>query len=376
MPAGTLKTLQDCEDFIQGCMIYGTGGGGSPEFGRKLLSEALADGCPLQWVDVEDIPEEILSTSVAGMGSIAPVTEETLQKIKEFELVSQPHLKMIQGALEELQDYIGKSVGCIVPVELGASNTPVPLVTGARLGIPVIDGDYGGRAAPDAMQFMPFLHKKDAWPATFVDTWGDVTIVKRAQNPYIFERIGKMLSIASFYGTMMAVYVYPVSEMKTMLVRGTLTKCFQVGKAVRYARENGADPVEAIVKETGGWRLFDGRVEKKEWEDRDGYMFGTHMIKGSGKNAGQTLSVWYKNENHVTWLDGKPWACSPDLISIVSREGGEGRTNTLIQEGEEVSVVGMKGLPCFRTEDALNHAFGPRYFGFDIDYKPVEQLVG
>jgi DUF917 family protein len=376
MPTGVLSTKQDCEDFIQGCLIYGTGGGGSPELGRRLLYEALEEGLTLRWVDAEDISDEVLTASVGGIGSIAPITEKTQKTIEDYGLEELEGFSPINEALKELQEYVEMDVGCIVPVELGASNTPVPLVTGARFGIPVVDGDYGGRAAPDGMQFMPFMHHKDACPAVFVDKWGDVTIVKRAQNSYMLERIGKMLAIAGFVGAMMAVYAYPAPEMKELLVRGTLTNCFRVGRAIRAARENGRDPVDAILAETGGWRLFEGTVENKDWEDLDGYMYGTIRIKGSGKNAGQKLDVWFKNENHVTWLDGKPWVCSPDLISIVDRCSGEGRTNTMIDRDEEVVVLGMKGLPCFRTEWALKHACGPQYFGFDIDYSPIEKYVG
>mgnify|MGYP001138008892 CR=1 FL=1 len=376
MPTGVLTTKQDCEDFIQGCLIYGTGGGGSPEVGRRLLDEALKEGLTLKWVDAEDIPDETLTASVGGMGSIAPITEKTIKTIKKFGLVELPGFSPMSEALNELQAYVGKKVECIVTIELGASNTPTPLVTGARYGIPVVDGDYGGRAAPDGMQFMPYIHHKDACPVVFVDKWGDVTIVRRVQNTCILERIGKMLSMAGFVGAMMAVYAYPAPEMKNLLVRGTLTKCFRVGQAIRAARENGLDPVDAILAETGGWRLFEGTVEKKDWEDLDGYMYGTISIKGSGKHAGQKLEVWFKNENHVTWLDGKPWVCSPDLISIVNRDSGEGRTNTMIDKGEEVAVLGMKGLACFRSEWALEHAFGPKYFGFDIEYSPIERIVG
>jgi DUF917 family protein len=62
---------------------------------------------------------------------------------------------------------------------------------------------------------------------------------------------------------MMAFYTYPAPEMKKMLVRGTLTKCFQVGQAIRTAKENGKDPIDAILAETGGWWLFEGVVEKR-----------------------------------------------------------------------------------------------------------------
>ena len=100
-------------------------------------------------------------------------------------------------------------------------------------------------------------------------------------------------------------------------------------------------------------------MENKDWEDLDGYMYGTIHIKESGKNAGQYMKIWFKNENHVTWLDGNPWVCSPDLITIVDRQSGERKTNTIITRDDEIAVPGMKGLSCFRTEWALKHAFGP-----------------
>jgi len=38
-------------------------------------------------------------------------------------------------------------------------------------------------------------------------------------------------------------------------------------------------------------------------------------------------------------------------------------------------VVGIKGLEAFRSERGLAAA-GPRYFGFDIDYVPIEEQMG
>ena len=43
MPYGKLETLQDCQDFIEGCLFMGTGGGGDVEWGMGMLREALAD---------------------------------------------------------------------------------------------------------------------------------------------------------------------------------------------------------------------------------------------------------------------------------------------------------------------------------------------
>jgi DUF917 family protein len=84
--------------------------------------------------------------------------------------------------------------------------------------------------------------------------------------------------------------------------------------------------------------------------------------------------VWFKNENHVSWLDGDPWICSPDLLTLAYPDG-RGTSNSTLAAGEAVVAVGIKGLEAFRSEFGLNQASGPRYFGFDIDYVPIEKII-
>jgi hypothetical protein len=375
MPRGKLETLQDCEDLVNGCLFMGTGGGGSVEWGMGMLRGALQDGVPLEWVDADEIPDDAWTVTPYGMGSIAPVSQDILDEIEKLGLEDKYGDRSMEQAVEELGAYLGEPIGCLVAAELGAGNTPAPLVTGARLGIPVVDGDYSGRAIPDEMQGTPYLYGKHSWPFSSVDKWGNVAIVKETANPHMLERIGKMLAVAAFGNTTIAATPLPGSEMKDILVRGTLTQSLAIGRAIREAREQGLDPVDAALDVTGGWRVFEGVVIDKEWEDRGGYMFGTTTIEGTGEHEGHTLKVWFKNENHVSWLDGEPWICSPDLLTLAYRETGQGTTNTLIKEGDEVVAAGMKGLEAFRTEFGLNEASGPRYFGFDIDYVPIEELV-
>jgi DUF917 family protein len=375
MPRGKLQNLQDGEDLIHGCLFMGTGGGGSVRWGMNMLKSALEEGLSVEWVDVDDIPDEALTVTPYGMGSIAPVTQETLDEIERMGLVDRFGDRSMEEAVKELGRYLGKPIGCLVAAELGAGNTPAPLVTGARLGIPVVDGDYAGRAVPDEMQSTPYLHGKHSWPFASVDQWGNVAIVRYTVSPQMLERIGKMLAVAAYGKTTIAGTPLSGWEMKQVLVRGTLTKCLTLGRAMRQAREKGQDPIDAGLAVAGGWRLFQGVVTGKDWEDRDGYMFGTTHVRGTGDYEGQTLDVWFKNENHVSWLNGKPWVCSPDLVSLIYPGSGEGTSNTLVKEDEEVVAVGMKGLEAFRTEFGLNRASGPRYFGFDIDYVPIEVLM-
>jgi DUF917 family protein len=339
-----------------------------------MLKKALADGIPLEWVDVEDIPDDVWTVTPYGMGSIAPVKQETLDEIERSGLEDRYGDRSMEEAVKELGNYLGKPIGCLVAAELGAGNTPAPLVTGARLGIPVVDGDYAGRAIPDEMQGTPYLYGKHSWPFASVDKWGNIAIVKYTTNPHMLERIGKMLAVAAYGSTTMAATPLPGHEMKDILVPGTLTRCLALGRGMRQAREAGRDPIDAALEATGGWRLFEGTVTGKDWEDRGGYMFGTTHLQGTGDYEGQTLDVWFKNENHVSWLNDEPWVCSPDLVTLAYRDG-EGTTNTLIKKGDRIVAVGIKGLEAFRTEFGLNEASGPRYFGFDIDYTPIEELM-
>ncbi len=374
MPAGRIANLQDAEDLILGCLILGTGGGGKPERGLQVFKAALEEGLELRWVDVDDIPDDALTVQPYGMGSVAPVTNETLEEIKSAGLKEEYPLTSMMEAVKELGVYLGKPITCIVPAEPGASNLPEPLVVGARLGIPVVDGDYAGRCIPEEMQTTPFLYGKHSYPFSAVDRWGNVTICKRTQNPLMLERIGKFLAVAAFGNTSMASTALSGKEMKEIVVRGTVTASLEIGRAIRTAREKGRNPVEAVLKVVGGWRLFEGILSKKWWEDRDGYMFGTVEIDGTGEYKGHSLKVWFKNENHVSWLDGKPYVCSPDLLTLCYPDGS-GTVNTTIAEGESVVAIGIKGVEAFRSQYGLDHASGPRYFGFDIDYVPVEDLA-
>jgi DUF917 family protein len=374
MPRRHLSTMQECEDLISGGLFMGTGGGGPAESGREGLAAALEEGLKIEWVDADDISDDAWSVSPYGMGTIAPTSTETLAEIARLGLVDRLGYRSIEAAVREMEEYAQVKIGALVSIELGPSANALTLVTGARLAIPVVDGDYAGRAVPEEMQGTPYLYGKAGWPFTTVDRWGNVCIVKKASGLPMMERIGKMISVAAFGECDMAAYLLSGREMKEIVVRDTLTKSLELGRTIRQARERGEDPVAASVDFTGGWLLFEGEVAEKEWEDREGYMFGTTHIEGKGEFKGHTFKVWFKNENHISWLDNRPFITSPDLVVIVERQTGQGITNTLVEAGQEVAVIGVKGLEAFRSMKGLAGA-GPRYFGFEFDYVPIEERM-
>jgi len=70
MSTKTLRTEQDCPDFLTGLKLLETGGGGSTTAGMEMLSTALAEGLTPSWVDAADLPDDVFTCTTFGFGLI------------------------------------------------------------------------------------------------------------------------------------------------------------------------------------------------------------------------------------------------------------------------------------------------------------------
>ncbi len=80
-----------------------------------------------------------------------------------------------------------------------------------------------------------------------------------------------------------------------------------------------------------------------------------------------------KNENHILWKNGKPYATSPNLITVIDTDTGRPVLNSHLKDGLNVSIVVSPIHDKYLTEEALE-VFSPRYFGFDFDYIPFDEV--
>jgi DUF917 family protein len=208
-----------------------------------------------------------------------------------------------------------------------------------------------------------------------VDYYGDVTYLKDAQHNKMAERLGKFIASASFGSVGCAGIVLTGRDVMEIAVPGTLSECLVIGRTIREAGEEGLDPVQAVVDGLDqAWVLFRGTIVGREWEDRDGYMWGEHEIEGTDAFSGQHLRLWFKNENHMSWLNGEPYVASPDLLEVVDPQTGEPLSNTYMEKGQTVAVIGVRRRPQFDNEKGVE-VLGPRHWGFDVDFRPIERLL-
>ncbi len=369
-----IRGENDLEDFLRGTNFLSASGGGEPSVQRTLLQDDMKRGLTLDWTAIDDLDPEALICTACFSGSIAPEVFEASPEadlIAGGERLERPMVESIRALEEEL----GKPIAGVCSIEIGGINTPAVLDAAANLGIAMVDGDYAGRAIPELHATTPHLFGVEVLPWASVDEYGNRIIIRRAASNAFAERIGKHLAQASFGLIGCALVALPAREVKRIFVPGTISESLQVGRAIREAREAGGDPVAAAARALGGWVLFTGTITARTWENT-GYLEGFHEIAGEGSFTGHDMKVWFKNENHLSWLDGREYAASPDLIEVCDAETGEPLVNTYIKVGDRVSVVGAQRRDVWDSEAGLA-TLGPAHFGWsDFPFQPIESLAG
>jgi uncharacterized protein len=84
------------------------------------------------------------------------------------------------------------------------------------------------------------------------------------------------------------------------------------------------------------------------------------------------MVVRFQNEHLVAIEDDEIVISVPDLIAILDTERGEPITTENLRYGFRVTIIGIPCDPKWRTPEGIALG-GPRHFGYDIDFTPVEE---
>ena len=366
---GSIKSLKEAKIFIQGCTLLGTGGGGFPEEGLRVLKEALDAKGKIEWRDVGEISDDDIAICTFLMGSTAPMTDQKKSQMVKLGLIDKKYPTNMMNAIEEWEKYTNKKVDIVVPLEVGGSNLPAPMAVATMMGKSIVDGDYAGRAIPEIFQISIQKEEINLCPAVSFDKYGNVCIIKDAMNLTIAERIGKYLSEVAFGSTAIAGFPISGKQLKRLLVKGSVSKAYRTGELIENAKSDPGS-LEELLKEVDMRKIFRGKVVKKEWKDEEGYYMGMHTLEGEEDYAGKTLKMYFKNETHIVWIDGEYIVSSPDSICTIEYNTLQPLRNDDIVEGTKIDVYAM---PCDSVlkDEKIIKKINPKYFGFDIEYKEI-----
>lgn len=346
------------ESLALGAGILGTGGGGNPYVAKVWAKCELEKGATFDVVDPAEVADADWFVSSGGIGAPTVSVEKLRRGDEEYR------------ALRALERHMGVRFAGTVPMEIGGGNSIRPLVAAARAGIPTIDADGMGRAFPELQMVTFFMYGVAACPAAIADDKEEEAVFTSAPEPRRLERLARTLTIEMGGTAGMALAPMNGSQLKRTAIPRTLSVARDVGIAVREARAQGADAVERLVEVTGGRLLLVGKIVDVERRTTTGFARGRLRLQGNGP-VGSRMDIEFQNENLVACVDGQPIVTVPDLICIVSSLDAEPITTELLRYGQRVAVVGIPCHPMLRTPEALG-VVGPRGFGYDLSYTPLE----
>jgi DUF917 family protein len=355
-------TEAQLDDLAVGAAILGTGGGGNPYVGKLLARQAIREHGPITIVDVDEVPDDALVVPSAMMGAPTVLGEKT------------PSGEEAVRAFEALQQHLGREITHTMPIEAGGLNSTTPFAVAGRLGLPVVDADGMGRAFPEVQMVTASVFGLSATPMALADEKGNEVILVGTLDNRWTERFARSVTVDMGSTAMVAQYPLSGRQVKEAMVPGTLALAEELGRVVREARERHEPPVEAVIGRLAGHRLFEGKIVDVARRTEAGFARGEARLEGFGRDAGATLRLQFQNEHLVAVRDGRVLASVPDLIMVLDADTGEPTTTEDLRYGFRVAVI---GAPCdfrWRTEPGLR-LVGPRYFGYDFDYVPIEERM-
>lgn len=364
----------DVDALLIGLGIYGTGGGGDPEWGRKIIENDFSKGRVYEIVDPEDVEDDAFVCSGGIMGSVKALEYMSYDEIvesweKEF---------ILMKAFKEMEKIKGRKIDYIIPFEAGGLNTPVIMTLAARMGIPVINADAVGRSAPETQMTSFVGYGISLNPMPLVDHKGNTIVVMSANELTYADEIGRFVVTKGGGMGGNAHYAMSGAELKKSCIPGAISNSIRVGKLILEAQRKGIDPVDEFVEKENGLKLFEGVVTEVVGEDKGGFYLTNVTLDGTKDYTNKKAKLVIKNEVMAAWVDGKIKSIFPDLVCMLYTESGIGVMSSDIKQGMKISLVGFpcheRLRYCLKTE-AGKTAFGGARYGYpELEYIPIEQL--
>ena len=364
-------TSDDLKDIIVGSAIFGCGGGGHLEKAETTLQRALSENLEFTLASLDDLPETAKAVSPYPVGSLTTGKDDP--RFSDLPIAEQyPALT----AVKVLEEYIGEKFAAVLTGEIGALAVVDAFYVAASLGLPVLDADTAGRSVPEIQHSLLYVHDVPVplTPQAVANEFGETMIITRVVNNLRDETLLRALAVASRNLVCVADHPVRIRDLKPAVVPQAVSYALAVGRAYRQAKESGGDPAQAVASQGAGVVVFRGAISECSWADKDGFTLGEFTVAGDGGFSDSTLRIWFKNENLMSWVNGAPFVSAPDLICVLDEDARVPLTNPNQQVGKNVSVIALPAHERWRTDKALS-VFGPRSFGFDVDYRPLDVVI-
>jgi DUF917 family protein len=362
-----VESETDVRDMARGAVFLGGGGGGDPRVGALFVIDQMRRGRHPRVMQASELPDDAFVVSIAGVG--APTV------LEEY-LVS---ARMLRRLVDACVHFYQRPIDALISAEIGGFNSLMPLAAATEMDLPVVDGDGIGRAVPHIEMTAFSIYGCRATPSIVTDEAGNVCHIF-AVDDHTAETMIRSACVGM--GSSIAGAFYPMSgrQVKEAAVLGSLRQTLDIGRRIRTARERQSDPVQELLTyldvpaaQRYARLLFEGRIVDVQRETRDGWHWA--QVRLSACAGGEPeFSLEIQNEILVARNRGRIVATVPDIITVVDSESAEPLPAERLTYGQRVHVIGYSADPKVRRPEAVA-VIGPRAFGFDFDFVPIEQAL-
>lgn len=352
--------ISEIEDIASGAALLGAGGGGDPYIGKLVAVGAINECGPVTLLDPDELPDDALIVPFAMMGAPTVLCEKIIGG-SEY-----------KALFDIVSNHFGKKIYATMPMEAGGLNSMFPIAAAARLGLPLVDCDGMGRAFPELQMVTFTIGGISASPMALADEKGNTVIFETITNKWT-EELARAVTMSCGGSVAVTLYSLTGAQLKKYGVKGIVTKSQKLGAALRTVKNaTESTPEQEFLKFSEGIKLFKGKISDVLRETKGAFNLGKVVLEGIGECKGHSAYVNFQNENLSAVIDGEIVATVPDLICLVDTDTFVPVPTDALKYGKRVLVVGLRCFDMWRTEEGLN-LVGPRYFGIDTDYEPIEE---
>ncbi|MQL54305.1 DUF917 domain-containing protein [Acidianus ambivalens] len=347
--------INDVNNLTAGASFLGSGGGGDPYIGGLMLKRELKSKGELEIIRRPKSSKAFVLGS-AMMG--APIV--MIEKI--------PSSSEAKKALE-MYSYVmeNKTIDYITPLEIGGVNSTIPLITSAKTGIPIVDGDGMGRAFPELQMTTFYFFGVSPSPMVIFDERGNTSVIQGIDG-YWTEKIARIITVRFGGSAYIALYGMNMQDYLKNAVLDTLTLALEIGELLNDRKlDHVLDRLKAEI-------LFKGKVIDVYRKVEKGFSKGYVVIEGIENYSNKTLQIDFQNEFLIARTNNEILVTVPDLIVVLDLFNQKPITTDRLKYGQKVIVIGVPANEKLRTEEALKY-IGPKAFGYNIEYIPIDKRL-
>ncbi|MCE9576741.1 MAG: DUF917 domain-containing protein [Deltaproteobacteria bacterium] len=361
MSKPTPLSPQDLDDLLTGSALLGSGGGGPKSVGAQIIASLAAAGKTPLLANPSDMPDDAMTavTAFAGAPSSATGTFDWSPATKAFQALD-AMVKPRQG------------FGFVLPGEVGAGNSFIPLAVAASLPtpIPALDAAGARRAIPALAEVTYASHHVPISPIAVSDGHkvmslevGDAITAGNVLHGVI-DGFGDLAGIAMWAMT--------GAQMKAAAVCGTTSYAIALGKEIRLAKAAGKAPWDAAAAYMRGKVIFHGKVVSVDEEVSNAFDVGQVVIHSGNVD----FRIYNQNENLIAWRSDRsaPVVIAPDLCCYMTADGTTfSNADPEMVAGTEVYVIGAPSIPELRVPYIVDQFLASlRTIGYGGPYTPFE----